>query len=151
MSFLPTECQIDSLADYYSFPVTADVLRLDLLHPVVSGNKWFKLKEYIAKAKAESKKALLTCGGAYSNHIVATAAAAQQCGLKSIGIIRGEEPPALSHTLLAAKQHGMSVHFVSREAYRNKLVPPDVYDTYNDDEVLIVLEGGYGIPGAKGA
>ena len=68
-------CRIDHPSSHYDFRATVVVLRLDLVHPVVSGNKWFKLKEYMAEAK-QLKKVLLTFGGAFSNHIVATAAAA---------------------------------------------------------------------------
>ena len=74
------------------------VLRLDLTHPQISGNKWFKLKYNLQEAKRQGKTTLLTFGGAYSNHIVATAAAGKEFGFNTIGIIRGEEleasPPA---------------------------------------------------------
>ena len=70
------------------------VLRLDEIHPVISGNKWFKLKAYLTDATQQQKKAILTFGGAYSNHIVATAAACAQAGFASFGIIRGEAPKA---------------------------------------------------------
>lgn len=151
MSLLSPQARIDPLSSLYSLPVTVDVLRLDLLHPVVSGNKWFKLKEYIAVAKGEGKTALLTFGGAYSNHLLATAAAAQLHGLKSIGIVRGEEPGRLSPTLLAAKAYGMRLHFVSREAYRSKAIPPQVYEDHVAEKIYPVNEGGYGALGAKGA
>src|SRR5690242_14325547 len=103
MSFLPGKCCIDSLAPLYSLPVAVDVLRLGLLHPVISGNKWFKLKGYLEDAKAKGQSTVLTFGGAYSNHIAATAVAAQLAGMKSIGVIRGEEASNLSHTLIVAK------------------------------------------------
>ena len=78
--------------------ITADILRLDLLHPIVSGNKWFKLRYYIEQAQEQNKKSLVTFGGAWSNHIHATAAAGKLAGLKTIGIIRGEAPAGLSTT-----------------------------------------------------
>ena len=131
--------------------ISMDVLRLDLVHPVISGNKWFKLKEYIKDAGAGGKKAILTFGGAYSNHIVATSAAASLHGLKSIGIIRGEKPAQLSHTLKEAMEYGMDLHFISREEYRNKTVPADCFSSYKEDEVYTINEGGYGIIGARGA
>ena len=65
--------------------------RDDLIHPIVSGNKWRKLKFNIEFAKKNDAKTILTFGGAYSNHIIATAYACKENGLKSIGIIRGEE------------------------------------------------------------
>jgi len=151
MSSLFAQPRIDSVSSFCSFLQTVDVLRLDLLHPAVSGNKWFKLKEYIKAAKAEGKTALLTFGGAYSNHIVATAAAAQLTGMKSVGVIRGEETKVPSHTLLAAKNHGMQLCFVSREAYRGKAVPTEVFLKHNRNDICTIPEGGYGALGVQGA
>ncbi|MGI3286099.1 1-aminocyclopropane-1-carboxylate deaminase/D-cysteine desulfhydrase, partial [Acinetobacter baumannii] len=74
-----------------SFPVHLDIKRLDLVHPQISGNKFFKLKYNLLTAKEQGLSSILTFGGAYSNHIAATAYAAHLFGLKSIGIIRGEE------------------------------------------------------------
>lgn len=96
------------------------VKREDLNHPSVSGNKWWKLKHNLESAKREGQNTLLTFGGAFSNHIYATAAAAQELGFKSIGIIRGEEVLPLNPTLAFAKDCGMKLHFVSREDYRKK-------------------------------
>lgn len=101
--------------------------REDKIHPFVSGNKFRKLKYNIFEAEANNKKVLLTFGGAYSNHIVATAVAANQNNLSSIGVIRGEElqenlEKILSEnsTLREAHKNGMKFYFVSRETYRNK-------------------------------
>jgi len=127
------------------------VLRLDIIHPIVSGNKWFKLKKYLQEAEAQGKKTLLTFGGAYSNHIVATAAAAQVHQFKSIGIIRGEEPAAWSHTLQVAKSFGMNLHFVSREDYKQKRIPQIVFQHHTPGEIYTIAEGGYGEKGAEGA
>src|SRR5437773_2931162 len=91
------------------------VLRLDKIHPVISGNKWFKLKYYLRDAKAKNKDHILTFGGAYSNHIVAVAAAGKIHGLKTTGVIRGEKPTELSHTLKQAIEFGMKLIFISRE------------------------------------
>lgn len=99
------------------------VKREDLNHPFVSGNKWWKLKYNLEEAKRQGKKTLLTFGGAYSNHIFATAAASHELKLKSIGIIRGEETLPLNPTLQFAKSKGMKIHYLSREAYRNKTEP----------------------------
>lgn len=145
------QCRIDKISPAPSLPLTADVLRLDLLHPVVSGNKAYKLKEYIAAAKAGGKSTLLTFGGAYSNHVVATAAAAGMNGVKSIGIVRGDPPKNLSHTLLAAKGYGMELHFITREEYRRKAIPASVYESNDAGNIYIIPEGGYGHPGMKGA
>lgn len=149
--------------------------RDDLIHDVVSGNKWRKLKFNLEKAKRENKKTLLTFGGAYSNHIVATAFACKEHNLKSIGIIRdpsvlrtspldpavnlpltsplkGENiQPALNHTLKFACELGMQLHFVSREEYRNK------DENYFIDELkkqfgdfYLVPEGGANYKGILG-
>jgi 1-aminocyclopropane-1-carboxylate deaminase len=96
------------------------IKREDLNHPSVSGNKWWKLKYNLAEAIRLKHTTLLTFGGAYSNHIYATAAAAKELGLRSIGIIRGEETDLLNSTLTFAKTCGMHLHYVSREAYRHK-------------------------------
>jgi 1-aminocyclopropane-1-carboxylate deaminase len=149
MSFPTLNCRVDSLATSFDLPI--DVLRLDLLHPVISGNKWFKLKEYLHIAKEEKKTTLLTFGGAYSNHIVATAAAAQMAGLKSIGIIRGEEPGEWSPTLMAAKDYGMQLYFISRAAYQQKEVPTEIYRSLLPSETIVIPEGGYGRLGMIGA
>ena len=126
--------------------VQLDVLRLDEVHPVVSGNKWFKLHFYLQEAIAQHYDTIATFGGAYSNHIVAAAYACKALGLKSIGIIRGEEPVNYSHTLLQAKAYGMQLHFVSREAYRQKEDFKKKYPT-----AYWINEGGYGKEGVEGA
>ncbi len=127
--------------------ISADVLRLDKLNPVISGNKWFKLRYYLEEARLRQKKGILTFGGAWSNHIVATAAACHINGLSSIGIIRGEAPPQFSPTLLQARESGMQLLFISRKAYQSRELPATILP----EEYYIVNEGGYGIPGAKGA
>ncbi len=127
--------------------LTVSMLRLDRLHPVISGNKWFKLRFYLEEARTQGKKTLLTFGGAWSNHIHATAAACRIHHLNAIGIIRGEEAAELSATLRQAREMGMQLHFISREQYREKKIPGDI-DTA---DCVIVGEGGYGIKGAAGA
>ena len=96
------------------------VKRLDKLHPFISGNKWFKLKYNLIEAKKLAHDTLLTFGGAYSNHIAATAFAAKENGLKSIGLIRGEENFPLNPTLHFARENGMELNYVSRADYRLK-------------------------------
>ena len=99
------------------------IKRIDKVHPFVSGNKWFKLKYNLLEAKKQNYKTLLTFGGAYSNHIAATAFAAHEKGLKSIGVIRGEEHFPLNPTLQFARENGMELHYVSRSEYREKATP----------------------------
>jgi 1-aminocyclopropane-1-carboxylate deaminase len=101
--------------------VRLSILRLDQIHPLVSGNKWFKLKANIKDALQQHYTSLLTFGGAYSNHLVATAAAAQASGLQSVGIVRGfhgKEQP--TETLKQCEALGMQLHYVSREDYAQK-------------------------------
>ena len=99
------------------------IKREDLIHPFISGNKYRKLQYNILEAKRLNKKALLTFGGAFSNHIAATAFAGKEGGFKTIGIIRGEEledKVDSNPTLSFAKSCGMQFLFVSREGYRSK-------------------------------
>ena len=124
------------------------VLRLDLIHPTVSGNKFFKLKHPLQQAMAQGFSNIATFGGAYSNHIVATACACHQLGLNSIGIIRGDELPTLSPTLVEAQQWGMKLHFVSRTAYKNKEEIKQHFP--NTDKYYWINEGGYSSLGADG-
>ena len=103
--------------------ISVTIKRDDLLHPVVSGNKFRKLKYNLLQAKSENKKTLLTFGGAFSNHIAAVAYAAQENGFQSIGIIRGDElrdKIENNPTLQFAQECGMQFEFVSREVYRLK-------------------------------
>lgn len=97
-----------------------DILRLDLIDPEISGNKWFKLKKNFKKAKQDEQKTVITFGGAYSNHIAATAALAKLAGLNSVGVIRGEQTEILNPTLQLAKEKGMQLYFVNRETYLEK-------------------------------
>ncbi|NHF61426.1 1-aminocyclopropane-1-carboxylate deaminase/D-cysteine desulfhydrase [Flavobacteriaceae bacterium TP-CH-4] len=99
------------------------IKREDFIHPFVSGNKFRKLKYNLIEARKQGFESLLTFGGAYSNHIAATAYAAREKGFKSIGVIRGEELAdqwSQNPTLRFAKAQGMQLHFVSRETYRTK-------------------------------
>jgi 1-aminocyclopropane-1-carboxylate deaminase len=128
--------------------LSLDVLRLDKIHEVISGNKWFKLKYYLREAKHLAKDTIATFGGAWSNHIVATAYAAKQAGLKSVGIIRGEKPAQLSATLQNAQDYGMELRYVSREEYRNKEL---LIKQLANKDWYWVNEGGYGELGLKGA
>lgn len=96
------------------------IMREDLIHDVISGNKWRKLKYNIAYAKKKSFDTLVTFGGAYSNHIAATAAAGKEFGFKTIGFIRGESHHTLNATLDFASSCGMELRYVSRMDYKKK-------------------------------
>ncbi|WP_291961651.1 1-aminocyclopropane-1-carboxylate deaminase/D-cysteine desulfhydrase [Maribacter sp.] len=103
--------------------VTLVLKREDLLHPFISGNKYRKLKYNLLAAKAENQHTILTFGGAYSNHIAATAYAAKEKGFKAIGVIRGEELEnswQTNNTLKKAYDDGMRFKFISRSDYREK-------------------------------
>ncbi len=127
--------------------IKLSILRLDKIHPVISGNKWFKLKYYLQEAKNSGKKMIVTFGGAWSNHIVAAAAACGEYDLSSAGIIRGEEPSLLSPTLMQAKDYGMQLHFISREEYKDNSIPAAL----GREDYYLINEGGYGPLGAQGA
>ncbi|MFN5375645.1 MAG: 1-aminocyclopropane-1-carboxylate deaminase/D-cysteine desulfhydrase [Chitinophagaceae bacterium] len=128
--------------------ISVSILRLDLIHPVVSGNKIFKLKYYLEAALNEKKQRLITFGGAYSNHLVATAFAAQQNGLKALGYVRGEAPEKLSDTLSDCLNYGMELKFVPRLDY--DALQLDAIMRENTDAVVIPY-GGHGRLGALGA
>lgn len=98
--------------------------RDDLIDPEIPGNKWRKLRYNLAEAAAQGHDTLLTFGGAYSNHIRATAAAGHRYGFATVGIIRGEEHRPLNPVLAFAAARGMELRYVSRTAYRDKPVPP---------------------------
>lgn len=117
--------------------------RLDLVHPLVSGNKFFKLKYNIAEAKNQSKSTLLTFGGAFSNHIHAVAAAGKILDMKTIGIIRGEETFPLNPTLRTAAEAGMHLTYVDRETYRNKAQRDFLQDMKRQfGDFYLIPEGG---------
>lgn len=138
---------LQDVSDFYGGRHQVEVLRLDRIHPIISGNKWFKLRYYIEDALRKRKTTIVTFGGAWSNHIVATAAAAAEAGLKATGIIRGEEPRQYSITLQKAADLGMQLLFQNRTDYRNKSVPSFL----QNENTYIVPEGGYGKLGAAGA
>lgn len=120
--------------------------REDLLHPIISGNKFRKLKYNIQEAKRLGHATLLTFGGAFSNHILAVAGAGAEFGFKTIGVIRGEELECKINenpTLAQAQELGMQFYFVSRAAYRDKEQPSFVshlHEKYGN--FYLVPEGG---------
>ncbi|MGB5983228.1 MAG: pyridoxal-phosphate dependent enzyme [Nonlabens sp.] len=125
--FTPQDAVNQRFLEFSDREIVIDIKREDLLHSEVSGNKLRKLKYNLLKAQEQGHDTLLTYGGAYSNHIAATAAAAQIMGFKSIGVIRGEElgeklDKTLSEnqTLRTAHGKGMEFHFISRSDYRKK-------------------------------
>lgn len=131
--------------------VSLSILRLDKIHPEVSGNKFFKLFYFLKKAIGEQKK-IITFGGAYSNHLAATSKACNLYKIKCIGIVRGGEPKKLSHTLLFCKEQGMQLVFISREGYKKKYTTEHKTELANRfGEHILIPEGGYNKEGAEGA
>ncbi len=133
MEVLTQEIQVDNAS------VKVFIRREDLIHPFVSGNKFRKLKYNLLQAKIENQHTLLTFGGAYSNHIAATAFAGKEHGFQTVGVIRGEELEAKideNPTLQFAQDCGMKFEFVSRDTYRLK-------DTANFVEKLREKHGSF--------
>jgi len=121
--------------------------RDDLIHPFISGNKWRKLKYILRKASTENKNHLITFGGAFSNHLLATAVAAAKFGFRSTGIVRGEEVE--NDTLFLCRLHDMELIFVDRESYRHK---EELFNKHfgNDADAFFIDEGGASPEGAQG-
>ncbi len=123
------------------------IKRDDLIHPIISGNKWRKLNEYIQLAQQRREYSILSFGGAYSNHLYSLAYIGHKMDIKTIGIVRGEELNEKSNPFLQQiSQWGMNLHFISREAYRKKEIPK----TLDLAPYLVIPEGGYGDLGLKG-
>ena len=141
LNIAPSPIELIENPIFDKYGVRVYVKRDDLIHPSVQGNKWRKLKYNLMKIKELNISSLLTFGGAFSNHIHATAAAGQFFGINTIGIIRGEKTVPLSNTLIFAEKHGMKLHFVSREEYKNKTaLTHALNDKFGD--VYVLPEGG---------
>ncbi|WGV28921.1 1-aminocyclopropane-1-carboxylate deaminase/D-cysteine desulfhydrase [Halotia branconii] len=148
---LPAPIQQINSAIAHRANVELSVLRLDLMHPLVNGNKWFKLKYNLLEAKQKNFTTLLTFGGAYSNHIFATAAAGNLLGFRTIGVIRGEEKLPLNPTLSFAVQQGMQLVYLNRETYRQRNTPQLQQDLQQRfGEVFVIPEGGSNLNGIRG-
>lgn len=130
------------------------IKREDLLHPHISGNKFRKLKYNVIEAQKQKADKLLTFGGAYSNHIAATAAAGKEYGIATLGVIRGEEivnKIDANPTLSFARDCGMQFKFISRETYRNKSTPEYIEELYKEFGMFYLLpEGGTNELAVKG-
>jgi 1-aminocyclopropane-1-carboxylate deaminase/D-cysteine desulfhydrase-like pyridoxal-dependent ACC family enzyme len=121
------------------------VKRDDLIHPIISGNKWRKLKNYIQTFSLNEHSGILSFGGAYSNHLFALAFAGHSLGIPTVGIVRGEELHVSSNLYLKQmNEWGMTLHFVTRSLYRDKEFPTE-YENY-----LFIPEGGYGAQAIDG-
>ncbi len=123
------------------------IKRDDLIHPFISGNKWRKLKYLLQKAESQKKKHLVTFGGAWSNHLLATACAAAKFGFTSTGIVRGEE--IQNDVLFLCRLFGMQLHFVDRESYRDKKsIFKRLFDP--DPSAFFINEGGASAEAVEG-
>lgn len=134
--------------------VSVSIRREDLIHPIISGNKFRKLKYNLVQAKAENQDALLTFGGAFSNHIAAVAFAGKEQGFKTIGVIRGDELESKiseNPTLQFAQECGMQFKFITREAYRHKTEADFIENLKHEfGSFYLVPEGGTNELAVKG-
>lgn len=136
-----------ALPFYEEYGVRVFVKRDDLIHPYISGNKWRKLKYPLQQAQKEGKNRLVTFGGAWSNHLLATACAGAKFGFSTFGFIRGE---VLNNPVLQlCKLFGMELHFVERERYKDKKA---LFETHfaNAEDTCFIDEGGYGVLATQG-
>ncbi|CAM3713289.1 1-aminocyclopropane-1-carboxylate deaminase/D-cysteine desulfhydrase [Sphingobacterium prati] len=122
--------------------------RDDLIHPFISGNKWRKLKYNLQEALQLNKNHIVTFGGAWSNHLLATACAGATFRFKTTAFVRGDEQ-ANNPVLTMCQLFGMQLIYVDRDSYRNK---EELYRMYFDQDptTFFIHEGGYGLLGAKG-
>lgn len=121
--------------------VDIDLLPLDQLHPVISGNKWFKLKYNLLVAAEQGRNRLASCGGAHSNHLHALAWAGQQLGWQTWAAVRGEELSGADNPTLVDLQHwGMALEFVSRQRFR--YWREQGWGFFDDALTLNIPEGG---------
>ncbi len=132
---------VEEIADplFVKKGVRVFVKRDDMIHPFISGNKWRKLKYILPEAQRLNKNHLVTFGGAYSNHLLATACAAAKFGFKSTGVVRGEE--VHNDVLMLCRIFGMELRFLDREAYRHKR---SFFDSFfkDDPDAFFIDEGG---------
>ena len=145
---------IDSLTSFSSSNMEASILRLDKLHPIVSGNKWFKLRYYIEEAISQSCTTIASFGGPYSNHLVALAYVAKENNIKSIGYVRATKEDTITPSLQEALAYGMQLEFMGRTHFqeiKNDLLKTNQYSSIDNDSTYFIDEGGYGTIGAKGA
>lgn len=121
--------------------------RDDLIHPFISGNKWRKLKYNLREARHQQKNHIVTFGGAFSNHLLATACAAAKYGFKATGYVRGETTS--NYMLNLCKWFGMNLHTCDRQAYTNRLA---VFEKHHADDpnAWFMDEGGAGYLAVKG-
>ena len=144
--------------------LTLDLLRIDKTDPIISGNKWFKLKYNLIEARHQGLSTLVSFGGPYSNHLHALASAGKANHFNTIGIIRGEPHLPLNPTLSDVKEQDMALYYIDRKTYRSKHLPKVIKsikqliakeDPFNEgdkaDQFYLVPEGGTNQLAVKGA
>lgn len=144
---------IQDLPNFSSKEEQISMLRLDEIHPIISGNKWYKLKYNIEEALQENCNGILTFGGAFSNHLIATAAAAHANKLLSLGIVRGvlDHKKELNSVLRQCQEYGMKLIFISREEYAQKESLAFLEKIKNQfPNYFIIPEGGANEAGRNG-
>lgn len=128
--------------------IEVGMLRLDKIHPIVSGNKVFKLSLYLKRAEELGISKLITFGGPFSNHLHATAYEAKQRGMLATALIRGHVPYKLSPTLKDCQDMGMELRFIDHETFERLDLQKLVFD---NPDTMVIPQGGYGRAGAEGA
>lgn len=143
---------IENIPYFSNGQVIVDTLRLDQIHPIVSGNKWYKLRYYLQAAKQLNASTIASFGGPYSNHLVALSYAAKLQGFKSIGYVRSNEGEPITPTLQEAINYGMDLIYLGRSSFQEKkdnLLLENTNAHFHN--IYFIDEGGYGVTGAKGA
>lgn len=139
---LPTPVQEIHLPVFSEKQIRVFIKRDDLIHPYISGNKWRKLKYILEDAQQHNKTHLVTFGGAFSNHLLATASAGKELGFETTGFVRGDElKPSDNRSLIFCRELGMNLIFVARQEYRNK---EKLFTAYfgSDKNAYFIPEGG---------
>lgn len=125
------------------------ILRLDLIDPLISGNKWFKLKHHLTAARQAGAEGVISLGGAHSNHLHALAAAGKRFGFSTVGLVRGH--PVQTPTMLDVQAFGMELHWLGYAGYRARH-EPDFWAPWREryPQLHPIPEGGGGLDGALG-
>lgn len=138
--YSPEEVLRDALFDRQGLELV--IKRDDMIHPFISGNKWRKLRYQLEKARLEGKEHLVSFGGAYSNHLLALAAAAAKFGFKSSAFLRGELNQPLNDTLFLCRQFGMELIPAERQQYRDRKMELFQQHFGHNDKAFLIDEGG---------
>jgi len=148
----PSQIQEIKLNIYNPNNIKLYVKREDLIHNIVSGNKWRKLKYNFEYIKKNNTKTILTFGGAYSNHLHALSWLAKKNKINSIGLVRGEESSKINPTLSFCLQNKMKLYFLDRTTYRKSKYDNEVINNLKEKykKIYILPEGGFNDFGIKG-